>query len=515
MPLLQNPYNRKKIKDIILGDVIRKLITGICWSIFSILIFDYDRAHAACTSPAGLKGEIIYNDDFDTLQFCDDTNWISMGGGSGGAGVTDGDKGDVTVSGSGSSWMIDDDVLDFTELSDTLTLDASTNIVVDGSNVFSITNTGTGNSFVVNDQASDTVTPFVIDAAGNVGINIAVPTEALDVVGRITSNSVLMKKVAGAAPPSSAGGGMLMATNRLLGRSSAGAGVAEEISIGSGLTLSAGRLSSSAGISDGDKGDITVSGSGAAWNIDSGAVALSDIQNIATARLLGRSTAGAGVVEELSIGSGLALASGILSASGGGPTAVQVFTANGTYTRSANVTKALVIAQAPGGGGGGGGTGSVSDGDGGTCGGAIGGGGGSGETRIAVVSPGSTVSVTVGSAGTGGNAGVNGTAAGDVVFTGLVTAKGGGLGTKGANASCSSPAPGAQGTTATGSGGALLAGMSPTAQYGRSTIFGTSGNPSNSNSPDASLGYGAGGVGGSSNYRASGGAPGFIIIIEF
>src|SRR5215204_4136269 len=26
---------------------------------------------ADCSSPAGLKGEIVYNDDYDTMQFCD------------------------------------------------------------------------------------------------------------------------------------------------------------------------------------------------------------------------------------------------------------------------------------------------------------------------------------------------------------------------------------------------------------------------------------------------------------
>jgi hypothetical protein len=33
---------------------------------------------ANCSNPTGLKGEIIYNDDYDTMQFCDDTNWVSM-----------------------------------------------------------------------------------------------------------------------------------------------------------------------------------------------------------------------------------------------------------------------------------------------------------------------------------------------------------------------------------------------------------------------------------------------------
>jgi hypothetical protein len=72
------------------------------------------------------------------------------------------------------------------------------------------------------------------------------------------------------------------------------------------------------GVTDGDKGDITVSGTGATWTIDDNTVTFAKLQNINTSRILGRSSASTGDVEEISIGSGLSLSGGQLSATGGG-----------------------------------------------------------------------------------------------------------------------------------------------------------------------------------------------------
>ena len=93
---------------------------------------------------------------------------------------------------------------------------------------------------------------------------------------------------------------MAVPTNRLVGRE---AGNIIPIELGPNLTLSGGVLDANSGISDGDKGDITVASG--VWTIDPNAVTFAKIQQINTDKLLGRDTAGTGNVEEIGVNGGV------------------------------------------------------------------------------------------------------------------------------------------------------------------------------------------------------------------
>lgn len=159
-----------------------------------------------------------------------------------GGSVEDGDKGDITVSGTGSVWTIDDDVVTYQKIQ--------------------------------NISASARFLGRISGGAGN--------TEELTGTQATTLLDVFTSGLKGVTPAS--GGG----TSNFLR------------SDGTWATPPG-----TGGVTDGDKGDVVVSGSGAIWTIDSGVITLAKMANINTDRLIGRDTAASGVPEEISIGGGI------------------------------------------------------------------------------------------------------------------------------------------------------------------------------------------------------------------
>ena len=77
---------------------------------------------------------------------------------------------------------------------------------------------------------------------------------------------------------------------------------------------------SGGGISDGDKGDVTVSSSGTVWTVDNDVVTNAKLANMATATIKGRTTAGTGDPEDLTATQATALLDAMVGDSGSGGT---------------------------------------------------------------------------------------------------------------------------------------------------------------------------------------------------
>lgn len=199
-----------------------------------------------------------------------------------------------------------------------------------------------------------------------------------------------------------------------------------------------------------------------------------------------------------------------LLGTGGGILNMQLITASGTYTKTANTQKALVFCI--GGGGGGGGQSYTTY---------IGSGGGGAGTAIALadLSAVSTVAVTIGAGGAGGVGGVAGDDGGSTSFGAHATAEGGEGGNQGAARIGGDGGEASVGLLKIKGGAGHFADHSPgVSGNGGSSFFGGGGRGGDNASsllPEAGGGYGAGGGGADASQNGGAGAPGCVLVIEF
>jgi len=125
----------------------------------------------------------------------------------------------------------------------------------------------------------------------------------------------------------------ISATDRLLGRDTAGAGDTEELTVSGGVEFTgAGGIQRSA-----LTGDVTAAAGNNATTIPNDTVTFAKMQNIATDRLLGRDTAGSGDPEEISVGGGVEFT--------GGP-GIQTSAFTGDVTKAAGGTAQTIANDA-------------------------------------------------------------------------------------------------------------------------------------------------------------------------
>lgn len=179
------------------------------------------------TSGIQKEGDTAYAKDSDKLLKRTATSWVEVGGG---GGVSDGDKGDITVSGGGATWTIDNDVVSNAKLANMPARAVKGRAQNSSGDPADITPTAGNQLFVSQELPGPTIQIGFVTPTADVSFGTVDGTDLT-----IANDAVTFAKFQN------------ITDVRLLGRSAGSSGDMQEITIGAGLSLAAGELSATGG----------------------------------------------------------------------------------------------------------------------------------------------------------------------------------------------------------------------------------------------------------------------------
>lgn len=170
-------------------------------------------ADAACTNPNGVAGFQIYNVTYNVMQYCNGADWVNMGAPN--STVADGDKGDITVSSNGTAWAIDTSAVTngmlagaiaLSKLSTSGTANSTTYLRGDGAWTAFSASISDGDKGSITVSSSGTVWTIDSSAVTNAMLAGSIALSKLSTTGTANSSTYLRGDGVWTAPPSGVSG---------------------------------------------------------------------------------------------------------------------------------------------------------------------------------------------------------------------------------------------------------------------------------------------------------------------